>query len=160
MFRENWCESLWRVANVRILFIVLCFLWFRWTSRFTDFILDWYRFCDNAFDRCWRMSNFRFWFVLHCFFLLLGSWTGQTEAYYLFYSCFIYVSWKLMWEFVQGFQCSNLVYFMMCFWWFRILFILYLFLYMFCGGIRALTGRAPGGHRARTRFERWTSTAL
>ena len=235
MFRENWCESLWRVASVRILFIVfvfddfcdrhssfilywfcICFVkmhvtvvggcrmlvvglfcrvfcfydfgvlegptgsifwilywfykcfvqidvrvcggvqvfafclfydqWFRWRSQFIDSILVLYMFCGNAFDRCWRMSNVRFWFVLQCSFMISGSWKGQTEAYSVFYIGFIHVSRKLMWEFVDGFQCSKICVFMLCFWWFRIVLILYWFCICFVAG----SGRWPGGHRAGT----------
>ena len=153
MLRENWCESLWRVANVRILFILLCVFD---DFEFNDFMWVLYMFCEHAFDRCWRMSNLRVWFVLQCFVILLGSWKGQTEASVVFYTTFIHVSRKFMWEFVEGFQCSNFVYFMRCFWWFRILLILYWFCVCFVEG----SGRWPGGHRALTSFARCTSTAL
>ena len=49
------------------------------------------------------------------FFMMSGSWKGQTEAYYVFYSGFINVSRPLMSEFVEGCQCSKIVYFMICF---------------------------------------------
>ena len=125
MFRENWCESLWRVASVLILFIVFYFVVVndfgeRHSSLFA------YRLCRcfvemhlTVVGGCHVFSNFSGWFVLQCFFMISGSWKGQTDAYYLFYIGFIDVSWKLMWEFVEGCQCSNFVYFIMCFWWFR-----------------------------------------
>ena len=43
---------------------------------------------------------FVFCFMLQCFFMISGSWKGQPEAYSEFYICFMYVSCKLMWEFV------------------------------------------------------------
>ena len=72
-------------------------------------------FCENAFDRCWRMSNVSVWCVLQCCFMISGSWKGQTEAYSVFYICFINVSRKFMWEFVEGCKCSHFVYFIYCF---------------------------------------------
>ena len=82
----------------------------------------------------------------YCCLMIAWSWNGQTEAYCVFYNCFIYVSRKLMWEFVDGFQCSKICYFMVCFWWFRICF----FFYWFCICFVAGSGRWPGGHRAGT----------
>ena len=72
-------------------------------------------FCGNAFDRCWRMSNVFCLLFYILFFMISGSWKGQTDAYYVFYIGFIYVSRKHMREFVEGFQCLNLVYFIVFF---------------------------------------------
>ena len=48
-------------------------------------------------------------------FMLSGSWKGQTVAYSISYNGFIHVSRPLMSEFVEGCQCSKIVYFIICF---------------------------------------------
>ena len=77
-----------------------------------------------------------------------------------FYIGFITVSRKLIWEVVDGFQCSKIVNFISIFYGFRILLILYKFCKCFVAGSGRWPGGHPGGHRAMTRFERYTSTAL
>ena len=101
----------------KIVYLICCFDDF----EFIDLILVLYMFCENAVDRCWRMSNFNVWFVLQCFcFRISGSWKCQTEASCVFWIGFKHVSRKLMWEFVEGCQCSNFVNLILCVWLFRI----------------------------------------
>ena len=51
----------------------------------------------------------------NCCFMLSGCWKGQTVTYYVSYNCVINVLRPLMSEFVEGCQCSKIVYFMICF---------------------------------------------
>ena len=93
MFRENLCESLWRVANVRIFFILLC-AFDDFGERHNSLILYWFCICFVkmhltivggckifVFDLCYNVS-----------FMISGPWKGQTEAYSVFYNGFTHVS--------------------------------------------------------------------
>ena len=105
----NWCESLWRVASVRFLFILWCVCFMISDSL----ILWWFCICFvkmhlTVVGGC-RMLFFLF--SLQCFLMIAWSWKGQTETHYVFYRGFIDVSRKLMWEFVDGFQCSKIVFY-------------------------------------------------
>ena len=112
MFRENWCESLWRVANVRILYIWLC-VFDDFGERHNSFILYWFCKCfvKMHLTIVGGCQMFVFDLFYNVLFMISWSWKGQTEPYSVFYVSCISVSWKLMWEFVEGCQCSNLVYF-------------------------------------------------
>ena len=136
MFRDHWCESFWRVARVQIVFILLC-VFDDFGERHSSCIWFWFCICFvkmhlTIVGGCQK-------FVLVCFtfflFIISGSWKNQTEADVVFYISFIDVLRQLMWEFVEGCQCSNFVYCIMCVSWFRWTsqFIEFMFvLYMFC----------------------------
>ena len=117
MFRDHWCQSMWRVA--KIVFLWNVFLWFRWTSQFIDLILVLYMFCENAFDRCCRMSNVSLLCVLHCFFYDFGVLEGPTGSIfwilYWFYICFVQIYVRVC----GGVQVFAFCLFYVVFWWFR-----------------------------------------
>ena len=102
MFRENWCESLWRVASVRILFILLIV--------FDDFgelhsSLLLYNFVAVLWKCIWPLladvkCSFLVCFTM--FFYEFGVLEGPTEAYSVLYISFIDVSRQLMREFCGG----------------------------------------------------------
>ena len=107
MFRDNWCESLWRVASVRILLILLSFFFNDFGERHSSLFL--FRWC-----RCFVKMHLTVVGGCHCFVVdlfynvfckLSGSWKGQTVAYSVAYSCFIHVSRPFMLEFVEGCKC-------------------------------------------------------
>ena len=58
---------------------------------------------------------FVFGLFYNALFMMSGSWKGQTEAYSVLHSGFIDVSRPLMSEFVEGCQCSKIVYFIIWF---------------------------------------------
>ena len=160
MFRDHWCESLWRVASVRILFILLC-VFDDFGERHSSLILYWFCRCFvkmhlTVVGGCQMFVFGLFYNVFYDSGVLEGPNGSIFCIWYWFYKCFAKIDVRVCGRFPVFENClfydvflmiSNFVYFI-------------LVLYMFCGGIRALTGRAPGGHRARTGFERYTSTAL
>ena len=101
-------------------------------------------FCENAFDRCWRMSNVGLGFIFYSVFndcVVLEGPNGNTLCIlYWFYICFAKIDVRVCGRFpvfenllFYGvfLMISNFDDFIVVLW-------------MFCGGIRALTGRAPG----------------
>ena len=103
------------LASVRILFILLC-VFDDFGERHSSLIL--YGFVNVLWKCIWplladvKFSCVGLFYIM--FFMISGSWKGQTEAYSVFDGCFINVSRPLMSEFVEGCQCSQIVYFMKC----------------------------------------------
>ena len=97
MFRENLCESLWRVASVRILFILLC-AFDDFGERHNSFILYWLCKCfvKMHLTIVGECQMFVFDLLYNVLLMISLSWKGQTEAYSVFYVSFISVSLKLM----------------------------------------------------------------
>ena len=102
-----------------LLYFPICFWWFRW--RYLSCIS--LRFCIcfvkpklGSVGGC-RLCDLGMFYNVFSLFEGLGRASQRHILHFRF--SFINVSGKLMWEFVKGCQCSNLLYVPVCFWWFR-----------------------------------------
>ena len=157
MFRENWCESLWRVANVRNLFMSLC-VFHEFGERHNSFIVYWFCKCFVEMHLTFVGGCQMFVFGLFYNVCLCFRGLGRAKRKHIMYFIFVLYAFRENWcESLWKVSSVRILFILLC------VFYDFEFCWFYEGFVNVLW-RDPGGDRAGARpitgFEWSTSTAL